>query len=99
MSYLILDTMKEKAGLAAELSNQEAYGKVLFMYGLYEWGLEWIRRGTEESKDEINQMLFRDGLGKIQYYSFYNKNGCGCVPAFIWGFRSVTIFTNMLQFT
>ncbi len=87
MSYLMLDTMKEKAGLAAELSNQEAYGKVLFMYGLYGWGLEWIRRGTEESKDEINQMLFRDGLGKIQYYSFYNKSGCGVRTRFYLGFQ------------
>ncbi len=67
MSYLMLDTIKEKVGLVAELSNQEAYGKAFFAYGLYGWVLEWIGRGMRETPDEINRILLRNAVaGKQQ---------------------------------
>ncbi len=62
MSYLMLDTIKEKVGLVAELQNQEAYGKAFFAYGLYGWVLEWIGRGMKETPDEINRILFRSAV-------------------------------------
>lgn len=57
MSYLMLDTIKQKVGLVADLSNQEAYGKAFFAYGLYGWVLEWIGRGMKESPEDINRFL------------------------------------------
>lgn len=57
MSYIILDTIKEKVGLLPELSNKEAYEKAYFAYGLYGWICEWIQRGMQESPEEINNLL------------------------------------------
>lgn len=57
MSHLMLDTIKEKVGLVEDLSNQDAYGKAFFAYGLYGWVLEWIGRGMKESPEDINRML------------------------------------------
>ncbi|MGN0504932.1 MAG: TetR/AcrR family transcriptional regulator [Lachnospiraceae bacterium] len=57
LSYLILDTIREICGPKAEMTNQEAYGKAFFAYGLYGWIDEWIARGMQESAEELNAML------------------------------------------
>lgn len=62
MSYIILDTIKEKVGLVPELSNEEAYGKAFFAYGLYGWVCEWIQRGMQESPEDINRMINRNNI-------------------------------------
>ncbi|MBR2810366.1 MAG: TetR family transcriptional regulator C-terminal domain-containing protein [Solobacterium sp.] len=64
MSWVILDTIKEKTGMVAELSNREAYAKAFFAYGLYGWVCEWIERGMQESPEEINAMIFKDASAR-----------------------------------
>lgn len=53
----MLETIKEKCEMSAELPNAVAYQKAFFAYGLYGWLMEWIGRGMQEDATAINAML------------------------------------------
>ena len=50
-------SLRQKIGLATELTNEEAYQKVFFADGICGWIEEWIERDMKESPTELNQLL------------------------------------------
>ena len=57
LSYIMLDTIKEKVGITPDMTNAKAYENSFLAYGIFGWVSEWINRGMPESGTELNQML------------------------------------------
>lgn len=62
LSYLLLDVLLEMNGPKPELSNMWAYTVSFIQYGTYGWILEWMKRGMQESADEMAKMLSEHGM-------------------------------------
>lgn len=57
LSYIMLDTIKEKIGITPDMTNEKAYGSSFLAYGIFGLVSEWINRGMPESGAELNRML------------------------------------------
>lgn len=64
LTQVIVDTIKDKIELTADLPNDVAYGKSFFAYAIFGWINEWISRGMSENPTQINQ-LFQEQAGVI----------------------------------
>ncbi|HEM3472982.1 TetR/AcrR family transcriptional regulator [Streptococcus suis] len=64
LTQVIVDTIKEKIELTADLPNDVAYGKSFFAYAIFGWINEWISRGMPENPTQLNQ-LFQEQAGVI----------------------------------
>lgn len=59
MSSILLDTIKKKMELTADLPNSDAYGRAWLAYGIYGLIEEWIDRGMVESPNEMNMIILK----------------------------------------
>ena len=57
MTELVLDTFLKAAKIAPEQPNAVAYRKSAMAYMTYGWVIEWIRRGCQESGQELAQQI------------------------------------------
>ena len=62
LSYIIMDTIVTMAEISLQTQNLEAYLKSFWAYGVYGWIIEWIKRGMQESSQELLQ-LFQNTQG------------------------------------
>lgn len=53
MSSIMMETIVGTIRITPEMQNLEAYMKSFWAYGIYGWMLEWIRRGMQESGEEL----------------------------------------------
>ena len=54
LSSILMDTIVGTIQHEAEETNAEAYFKSFLAYGIFGWVNEWIRRGMQESGDEMD---------------------------------------------
>ncbi len=59
--YLFLEVLKDISGPKAEYPNIGAYTAAFFTYGIYGWTEEWIKRGMQESGDEMAMLMQKAG--------------------------------------
>ena len=57
LSYIIMDTIVATAEISSQTQNLEAYLKSFWAYGVYGWIIEWIKRGMQESSQELLQLF------------------------------------------
>ena len=62
LSHIIMDTIVATAEISSQTQNLEAYLKSFWAYGVYGWIIEWIKRGMQESSQELLQ-LFKNAQG------------------------------------
>ena len=62
LSHIIMDTIVATAEISPQTQNLEAYLKSFWAYGVYGWIIEWIKRGMQESSQELLQ-LFQNAQG------------------------------------
>ena len=53
MSSIMMETIINTIHITPEMQNLEAYMKSFWAYGIYGWMIEWIRRGMQESGNEL----------------------------------------------
>lgn len=53
----MLETIVSTIQVTAEMDNLEAYMKSFWAYGIYGWLNEWIKRGMQESGEEISRLF------------------------------------------
>ena len=53
MSSIMMKTIINTIHITPEMQNLEAYMKSFWAYGIYGWMIEWIRRGMQESGNEL----------------------------------------------
>ena len=58
MSTIMMDTIIRTIQITPKMQNLEAYMKSFWAYGIYGWMLEWMKRGMQESGNELSA-LFR----------------------------------------
>ncbi|MBQ7277812.1 MAG: TetR/AcrR family transcriptional regulator [Clostridia bacterium] len=58
MSAIMMDTIIRTIQITPKMQNLEAYMKSFWAYGIYGWMLEWMKRGMQESGNELSA-LFR----------------------------------------
>ena len=58
MSAIMLETILSTIQITSEMNNLEAYLKSFWAYGMYGWLIEWIKRGMQESGEELS-LLFK----------------------------------------
>lgn len=69
LTQVIVDTIKDKIELTADLPNDIAYGKSFFAYAIFGWINEWISRGMSENPTQLNQLFQEQAeviLGSLQ---------------------------------
>ena len=57
LSGIMLETIVSTIQVTAEMDNLEAYMKSFWAYGIYGWLNEWIKRGMQESGEEISRLF------------------------------------------
>ena len=62
LSHIIMDTIVATADILPQTPNLDAYLKSFWAYGVYGWIIEWIKRGMQESSQELLQ-LFKNAQG------------------------------------
>ena len=62
LSHIIMDTIVATAEISPQTQNLEAYLKSFWAYGVYGWIIEWIKRGMQESSQELLK-LFKNAQG------------------------------------
>lgn len=62
LSHIIMDTIVATAEISPQTQNLEAYLKSFWAYGVYGWIIEWIKRGMQESSQELLK-LFKKAQG------------------------------------
>ena len=58
MSSIMMETILGTIQITSEMNNLEAYLKSFWSYGIYGWLIEWIKRGMQESGEELS-LLFK----------------------------------------
>lgn len=61
MTSIMQETILNTIQITAEMANIEAYRKSFWAYGIYGWMIEWMKRGMQESGDELNQLFILAG--------------------------------------
>lgn len=62
LSYIIMNTIVATAEISPQTSNLQAYLKSFWAYGVYGWIIEWLKRGMQESSQELLS-LFKNAQG------------------------------------
>ena len=62
LSHIIMDMIVATADILPQTPNLDAYLKSFWAYGVYGWIIEWIKRGMQESSQELLQ-LFKNAQG------------------------------------
>lgn len=62
LSYIIINTIVATAEISPQTSNLQAYLKSFWAYGVYGWIIEWLKRGMQESSQELLS-LFKNAQG------------------------------------
>jgi len=62
LSHIIMDTIVATADILPQTPNLDAYLKSFWAYGVYGWIIQWIKRGMQESSQELLQ-LFKNAQG------------------------------------
>lgn len=62
LSHIIMDTIVATADILPQTPNLDAYLKSFWAYSVYGWIIEWIKRGMQESSQELLQ-LFKNAQG------------------------------------
>ncbi len=62
LSHIIMDTIVATADILPQTPNLDTYLKSFWAYGVYGWIIEWIKRGMQESSQELLQ-LFKNAQG------------------------------------
>lgn len=57
LSHIIMDTIVATADILPQTPNLDAYLKSFWAYGVYGWIIEWIKRGMQESSQELLQLF------------------------------------------
>ncbi|MGN0315812.1 MAG: TetR/AcrR family transcriptional regulator [Fusicatenibacter sp.] len=57
LSHNMLAIIRETIGVDAESQNVAAYGKAWFAGGLFGWIEEWIRRGMQETPEQLKALM------------------------------------------
>ena len=57
-----MDMIVATADILPQTPNLDAYLKSFWAYGVYGWIIEWIKRGMQESSQELLQ-LFKNAQG------------------------------------
>ena len=57
MSSIMMETIIGTIQITPEMQNLEAYMKSFWVYGIYGWMLEWIKRGMQESGKELSALF------------------------------------------
>ena len=57
MSSIMTETIIGTIQIMPEMPNLEAYMKSFWAYGIYGWMLEWIKRGMQESGNELKALF------------------------------------------
>lgn len=57
IEHMILDCFIGTAGPTPEMDNRTAYFRARFTYALYGWVCEWVKRGMQESANEIAELI------------------------------------------
>jgi len=62
LSHIIMDTIVATADILPQTPNLDAYLKSFWAYGVYGWIIQWIKRGMQESSQELLK-LFKNAQG------------------------------------
>lgn len=57
MSSIMMETIISTIQITPEMQNLEAHMKSFWVYGIYGWMLEWIKRGMQESGKELTALF------------------------------------------
>ena len=57
MSSIMMETILSTIRITPEMQNLEAYMKSFWVYGIYGWLHEWIKRGMPESGKELSTLF------------------------------------------
>ena len=60
--HLLLQVMMEKSGPKRGYENLPAYVSAFVVHGTFGWIQEWMRRGMEESAEEMSALLSSQGV-------------------------------------
>lgn len=61
MTSIMQETILNTIQITAEMANIEAYRKSFWAYGIYGWMIEWMKRGMQESGNELNRLFILAG--------------------------------------
>ncbi len=61
MASIMQETILNTIQITSEMENIEAYRKSFWAYGIYGWMIEWMKRGMQESGDELNRLFILAG--------------------------------------
>lgn len=53
----VFAAIDQRVGAKPEMENRTAYGQAFFAYGLYGWITEWMKRGMQESGEEMQRQI------------------------------------------
>ena len=62
LSHIIMNTIVATAEILPQTPNLQAYLKSFWAYGVYGWIIEWLKRGMQESSQELLS-LFKNTQG------------------------------------
>lgn len=57
MAQIIMQTIVSTAEISEQISNLDAYMRSFWVYGVYGWIIEWIKRGMQESGAELYDLF------------------------------------------
>lgn len=60
LSHYMLSTIRETVGVDVEEQNITAYGKAWFAGALFGWIEEWIRRGMQETPEQLQILMIEN---------------------------------------